>query len=73
MMAAGKSWLRPSSDFEKTSNAAARTWGGPIEVLNSLTLLAEARVNLIRALVHYDQAQFNLWVSSARRLRSRRL
>ena len=35
----------------------------PIELLNSLDLLAEARVNIIRALVHYDQAQFRLWVS----------
>ncbi len=35
----------------------------PIELLNSLDLLAAARVNLIRALIHYDQAQFTLWVS----------
>ena len=35
----------------------------PIELLNSLDLLAAARVNLIRALIHYDQAQFSLWVS----------
>ncbi len=49
--------------FKEDLGAAARTWGDPIEVLNSLTLLAEARVNLIRAQVHYDQAQFSLWVS----------
>ena len=35
----------------------------PIELLNSLDLLAAARVNLVRALVHYDQAQYRLWVS----------
>jgi outer membrane protein TolC len=35
----------------------------PIELLNSLDLLAAARVNLIRAVVHYDQAQFAMWVS----------
>ncbi len=35
----------------------------PIELLNSLTLLADARVNLIRALVRFDQSQFRLWVA----------
>jgi outer membrane protein TolC len=35
----------------------------PIEVLNSLDLLASARVNLVRALVRYDQSQYRLWVS----------
>ena len=35
----------------------------PIELLNSLDLLAAARVNLIRALVNYDQSQYRLWVS----------
>jgi outer membrane protein TolC len=35
----------------------------PIELLNSVDLLAAARVNLIRALVRYDQAQYRLWVS----------
>jgi outer membrane protein TolC len=35
----------------------------PIELLNSLDLLASARVNLVRALVRYDQAQFRLWVA----------
>jgi outer membrane protein TolC len=35
----------------------------PIELLNSLDLLAAARVNLVRALVRYDQSQFRLWVS----------
>jgi outer membrane protein TolC len=35
----------------------------PIEVINSLNLVARARANLIRALVGYDQAQFRLWVA----------
>jgi outer membrane protein TolC len=35
----------------------------PIELLNSLDLLASARVSLIRALVRYNQSQFRLWVS----------
>jgi outer membrane protein TolC len=35
----------------------------PIEVLNSLNLLGGARVNLVRALVRFDMAQFRLWVA----------
>ncbi len=35
----------------------------PIEVINSLNLVARARANLISALVRYDQAQFRLWVA----------
>ena len=35
----------------------------PIEILNSLDLLAGARVNLIHALVRYDQSQYRLWVA----------
>lgn len=35
----------------------------PIELLNSLNLLADSRVNLVRALLKYDQAQYRLWVS----------
>ncbi len=49
--------------FKEDLERSRQNLGRPIEVLNSLTLLAEARVNLIRALVHYDQAQFSLWVS----------
>ena len=37
--------------------------GRPIEVINSLNLLAAARANLIDAIVRYDQAQFRLWVA----------
>ncbi len=49
--------------FKEDLERSRQNLGRPIEVLNSLTLLAQARVNLIRALVHYDQAQFSLWVS----------
>jgi outer membrane protein TolC len=35
----------------------------PIELLNSLNLLATARVNLVSALVRFDQAQFRVWVA----------
>ena len=35
----------------------------PIEVLNSLTLLARARLNLIRSITAYDQSQFRLFVA----------
>jgi outer membrane protein TolC len=37
--------------------------GRPIEVINSLNLLAEARAHVIDAIVLYDQAQFRLWVA----------
>ncbi len=37
--------------------------GRPIEVINSLNLLAGSRANLIDALIRYDQAQFRLWVA----------
>ena len=43
-----------------------RTRGGeglPIEVLNSLDLLARARQDFIAAMVQYDQAQFRLFVA----------
>lgn len=35
----------------------------PIEVLNSLTLLARSRLNLIRSITAYDQSQFRLFVA----------
>src|SRR5208337_2248750 len=37
--------------------------GRPIEVLNSLSLVGGARVNVIAALLRYDQAQFRLFVA----------
>jgi outer membrane protein TolC len=52
-------------DFDRTLARGARRARDvlPIELLNSLDLLARARVDLVRALVHYDQAQYRLWVS----------
>jgi outer membrane protein TolC len=44
----------------------ARSRGGlgrPIEVLDSLSLLAEARVKLIRSIVRFNQSQFRLFVA----------
>jgi outer membrane protein TolC len=46
-------------DFERSY----QNLGRPIEVLNSLDLLGDSRMNLIRAIVRYDQAQFRLWVA----------
>lgn len=40
--------------------------GRPIEVLNSVTLLSAARQDLIRSLVEYAQAQFQLFVALGR-------
>ncbi len=37
--------------------------GKPIEVVNSLHLLADARVRLVQALLEFDQSQFRLWVA----------
>ena len=37
--------------------------GLPIEVVNSLDLLARARQDFIAAIVEYDQAQFRLFVA----------
>ncbi len=53
------------TDYDRTLNRGAEKMRDvlPIEVLNSLDLLALARVNLVRALVQYDQSQFRLWVS----------
>jgi hypothetical protein len=36
--------------------------GRPIEMLNSVSLLSAARLDLIRAVVEYNQAQFRLFV-----------
>jgi outer membrane protein TolC len=46
-------------DLDRARNNLVR----PIEVVNSLTLLAEARVNLVQALITYDQSEFRLWVA----------
>ncbi len=46
-------------DTERSRNNLGR----PIEVLNSLSLVGGARVNVIAALLRYDQAQFRLFVA----------
>jgi outer membrane protein TolC len=49
--------------FHEDLARSRQNLGRVIEVMNSLNLLADARVNLIRSLVRYDQAQFRLWVA----------
>jgi len=49
--------------FRQDLDRSRNNLGHPIEVINSVNLLADARVNLVRALVLYDQAQFRLWVA----------
>jgi outer membrane protein TolC len=46
-------------DLRRSKNLQGR----PIEVLNSLNLLNAARLDLVRALIGYNQAQFQLFVS----------
>jgi outer membrane protein TolC len=46
-------------DLERSKNLQGR----PIEVLNSLNLLNAARQDLVRALIGYNQAQFQLFVA----------
>jgi outer membrane protein TolC len=53
-------------DFEQMLGAVKSgqlTAPRPVEVVNSLTLLAAARRNLIRAIIAYDQTQFRLFVA----------
>ena len=51
------------SGFREDLLRSRQNLGRPIEVLNSLNLLGTARVNLINALLRYDQAQFRLFVA----------
>ncbi len=46
-------------DLSRTKEARGR----PIEVLNNLRLLAVARVNLVKATIEFNQAQFRLFVA----------
>ena len=55
--------------FKEDLERSRQNLGRPIEVLNSLTLLAEARVNLVRAIIHYDQASSRSGSRSAHRRR----
>ena len=56
-LASAENGLR--EDTERSRNNLGR----PIEVLNSLSLVGGARVNVIAALLRYDQAQFRLFVA----------
>jgi outer membrane protein TolC len=49
--------------FHEDLERSRSNLGRPIEVINSLNLLAAARIHLIDAIVRYDQAQFRLWVA----------
>ena len=56
--------LRSSHEgFHEDLERSRQNLGRPIEVINSLNLLAAARANVINTIVHYDQAQFRLWVA----------
>ena len=48
-----------AEDLRRTRDGLGR----PIEVLDNLRLLADARVELVNAVVAYDQAQFRLYVA----------
>ena len=49
--------------FHEDLERSRQNLGRPIEVINSLNLLAAARASVIDAVVRYDQAQFRLWVA----------
>jgi outer membrane protein TolC len=49
--------------FREDLDRSYQNLGRPIEVLNSLNLVGDARVNLVKAILHYDQAQFRLFVA----------
>ncbi|WP_148593331.1 TolC family protein [Aquisphaera giovannonii] len=51
------------SGFREDRDRSRQNLGRPIEVLNSLNLVATARVNVVRAVMAYDQAQFRLFVA----------
>jgi outer membrane protein TolC len=55
-----------SKSFQEDLRAARNLEGRPIEVLDSVNLLAAARQDLIRALAGYDVAQFQLFVALGR-------
>jgi outer membrane protein TolC len=56
--------LRSSHEgFHEDLERSRQNLGRPIEVLNSLNLLAAARARVIDAIIRYNQAQFRLWVA----------
>jgi outer membrane protein TolC len=60
---ARKELTSAENGFREDADRSRQNLGLPIEVLNSLDLVAGARVNLIRALLRYNQAQFRLFVA----------
>ena len=56
--------LQSSHDgFREDLERSRQNLGRPIEVINSLNLLAAARANVIDAIIRYNQSQFRLWVA----------
>jgi outer membrane protein TolC len=55
--------IAAENSFQQDLDRTFQNLGRPIEVLNSLNLLGDARVNVIKALFRYDQAQFRLFVA----------
>jgi outer membrane protein TolC len=49
--------------FRQELDRIRNTVGRPVEVINSLRLLGDARLNHLRAIVEYDRAQFQLFVA----------
>jgi len=54
---------RMTEGFDEDYRRARNQAGRPIELLNSLNLLRTAREDLVRAIVGFDQAQFQLYVA----------
>ncbi len=63
---AGRRVATAQRAFQEDLKRARNLEAWPIEVLNSLDLLNSARQDLIRALVGYDEAQFQLFVALGR-------
>lgn len=60
---ARKELATADAGFHEDADRSRNNLGRPIEVLNNFDLLAKARVNLIKALLLYNQAQFRLFVA----------
>src|SRR5262249_4627954 len=60
---AGRRVQRMQEGFDQDLRAARNQAARPIELLNSVNLLRAAREDLVRAIVGYDEAQFQLFVA----------
>jgi outer membrane protein TolC len=60
---ARKELASAEAGFREDADRSRQDLGRPIEVLNSLNLVAAARVNVIKARLRYNQAQFRLFVA----------